>query len=165
MSTPRIAVVGAGYMGRLHAEKLSALAAEGELRFAAVCDVDAGRAGELAAKYGVPALADPHALAGSADAAVVAVPTVDHARVAGALLEAGLDVLVEKPIAATREQAQGLVAGVAQFEGDFNGLAEPHIAQVDLLLIYFQPGRAGHFRFRRGRGLFAPECEGSQACR
>jgi predicted dehydrogenase len=109
LSAPRIAIVGAGYMGRLHAEKVAALAAEGELSFAAVCDVDASRAEELAARFGVPALADPLALAGRADAALVAVPTVDHARIAGTLLEAGLDVLVEKPIAATREQARGLI--------------------------------------------------------
>jgi predicted dehydrogenase len=105
----RFALVGAGYMGRLHAEKLAALAAQGELRFVAVCDVDAARAEEVAARHGVEALGDPSALAGRADAAVVAVPTIDHARVAGALLEAGLDLLVEKPIAATREQARSLI--------------------------------------------------------
>jgi len=109
VSAPRIALVGAGYMGRLHAEKLAALAAEGGARFVAVCDVDAARAGELAARFGVEALSDHRALAGRAEAAVVAVPTVDHARVAGELLEAGLDVLVEKPLAATREQARALI--------------------------------------------------------
>ena len=109
MSAPRIALVGAGYMGRLHAEKLAVLAAEGALGFAAVCDVEGARGGEVAARHGVEALAEPRALAGRADAAVVAVPTVEHARVAGALLEAGLDVLIEKPIAATREQARALI--------------------------------------------------------
>jgi predicted dehydrogenase len=109
LSAPRIAVVGAGYMGRLHAEKLAVLAAEGELSFAAVCDVDPARASELAARHGVEALTDPRALAGRADAAVVAVPTVEHADVGGALLEAGLDLLIEKPIAATREQARALI--------------------------------------------------------
>jgi predicted dehydrogenase len=107
--TPRIAVVGAGYMGRLHAEKLAALAAQGELRFAAVCDVDAARASELAQRLGVEALSDPAALAGRADAAIVAVPTVLHAKLAGQLLEAGIDVLVEKPLAATRDEARGLI--------------------------------------------------------
>jgi predicted dehydrogenase len=46
---------------------------------------------------------------GRADAALVAVPTVEHARVAGELLGAGVDVLVEKPIAATRDQARRLI--------------------------------------------------------
>jgi predicted dehydrogenase len=109
VSAPRLALVGAGYMGRLHAEKLAALAAEGAARFAAVCDVDAARAAELAGRFGVEALADHRALAGRADAAIVAVPTVEHARVAGELLRDGLDVLVEKPLAATREQARELI--------------------------------------------------------
>jgi predicted dehydrogenase len=109
LSAPRIAIVGAGYMGRLHAEKLAALSAEGIARFSAVCDVDPARAGELAARFGVEAKGEHRALVGLADAALVAVPTVLHERVAGELLEAGLDVLVEKPLAATREQARRLI--------------------------------------------------------
>jgi len=107
--TPRIALVGAGYMGRLHAEKLAALASAGELQFSAVCDVDAARAAELAQRFGVEMVSDPAALVGQSQAAVVAVPTVLHAKIAGQLLSAGLDVLVEKPLAATREEARGLI--------------------------------------------------------
>jgi predicted dehydrogenase len=74
-----------------------------------VCDVDPARAGALATRFGVEALASHDKLPGCAEAAVVAVPTVEHARVAGELLAAGLDVLVEKPIAATRAQARELI--------------------------------------------------------
>lgn len=109
MTRPRIAVVGVGYMGRLHAEKLAALAAEGVLDFAGVSDVDVARATEIAASHGVPVLATLERVAEAADAACVAVPTVEHARVAGRLLDAGLDVLVEKPIATTRADARSLV--------------------------------------------------------
>lgn len=109
MTRPRIAVVGVGYMGRLHAEKLAALAAEGVLDFAGVSDVDVARATEIAAKHGVPLLATLESVAEAADAACVAVPTVEHARIAGRLLDAGLDVLVEKPIATTRADARSLV--------------------------------------------------------
>ncbi|MBM4336920.1 MAG: Gfo/Idh/MocA family oxidoreductase [Deltaproteobacteria bacterium] len=109
MTRPRIAVVGVGYMGRLHAEKLAALAAEGVLDFAGVSDVDVARATEIAAKHGVPLLATLERVAEAADAACVTVPTVEHARVAGRLLDAGLDVLVEKPIATTRADARSLV--------------------------------------------------------
>lgn len=109
MTRPRIAVVGVGYMGRLHAEKLAALAAEGVLDFAGVSDVDVARATEIAEKHGVPVLATLERVAEAADAACVAVPTVEHARVAGRLLDAGLDVLVEKPIATTRADARSLV--------------------------------------------------------
>jgi predicted dehydrogenase len=106
---PRIAVVGVGYMGRLHAEKLAVLAKEGLCTFAGVADADPARAKEIADKLGAPVLDSLERVAGAADAACVAVPTVEHARVATRLLEAGLDVLIEKPIATTREEARTLV--------------------------------------------------------
>ena len=109
MTLPRVAVVGVGYMGRLHAEKLAALAREGVLVFAGVSDVDAVRASEIAQKLGAPVLASLEAVAAAADAACVAVPTVEHARVAGRLLATGVDVLVEKPIATTRADARELI--------------------------------------------------------
>ena len=109
MTLPRIAVVGVGYMGRLHAEKLAALAKEGVLVFAGVSDVDVARAGEIAGKLDVPVLESLERVRAAADAACVAVPTVEHARVAGWLLDAGLDVLVEKPIATTRADARSLI--------------------------------------------------------
>jgi len=109
VTLPRVAVVGVGYMGRLHAEKLAALAREGVLVFAGVSDVDAVRASEIAQKLGAPVLASLEAVAAAADAACVAVPTVEHARVAGRLLATGVDVLVEKPIATTRADARELI--------------------------------------------------------
>ena len=65
----------------------------------AVVDTDAARAAESAALYQAESLTDFRELAGKVDAAVVAVPTTSHEAVAGALLAAGIDVLVEKPIA------------------------------------------------------------------
>jgi predicted dehydrogenase len=109
MSAPRLAVVGVGYMGGLHARKLAELAAEGELEFVAVCDLDGERGEELARELGVACFSDAEALAGQIDAAIVAVPTSAHVRVAGALLAAGIDVLVEKPIATTRDEARSLI--------------------------------------------------------
>ena len=96
-------------MGRLHADKLAALAREGVLAFAGVYDVDVARAGEIAGKHGAPVLETLERVARAADAACVAVPTVEHARVAGWLLDAGLDVLVEKPIATSRADARSLI--------------------------------------------------------
>jgi predicted dehydrogenase len=110
VSAPRIAVVGVGHMGRLHAEKLAQLAAEGVLSFAGVCDTDLRRAEEVAAKLGTRVIARAEDVAAVADAAVVAVHTTEHARVAALLLEAGVDCLVEKPIATTRDEARRLVA-------------------------------------------------------
>jgi len=110
VSRLRVLVVGAGHMGRLHAAK-AAGALPAEVALAGVADRHLDRAETLARELGgVPAARDPLALAGEADAAIVAVPTVSHGAVAGALLDAGLDVLVEKPIAATLAEAEALVA-------------------------------------------------------
>jgi predicted dehydrogenase len=109
MTLPRIAAVGVGYMGRLHAEKLAALAREGVLAFAGVYDVDAARASEIAQKTGAVHLESLEHVIRASDAACVAVPTVEHAPIAGRLLDAGLDVLVEKPIATSRADARDLI--------------------------------------------------------
>ena len=77
-------------------------------------DTDAARAAESAARYQAEPLADARALAGKVDAAIVAVPTTAHEAVALALIEAGIDVLVEKPIAPDLEAADRLVAAAAR---------------------------------------------------
>ena len=107
MKTVRAAVIGAGYMGRFHAEKLAAC--EGA-ELAAVIDADASRASEVGAKLGAAHGADYRAWLGKIDAACIAVPTELHERVARACLEAGVHVLVEKPLACTLEEADALVA-------------------------------------------------------
>ncbi len=108
MSRLRLLVVGAGHMGGLHARKIASLPDEFEL--VGVSDHHLDRATALATPLGARAAADPLGLAERADAAVVAVPTVAHASVVRALLAAGLDVLVEKPIAATLAEAEALLA-------------------------------------------------------
>ena len=109
MSPPRVAVVGVGSMGRLHAEKLAELAAEGRADFVGVYDLDPARAREVGQRLGVPVLDELEAVMREAQAACVAVPTVDHVRVACALLRSGLDVLVEKPLAARRDDAHEII--------------------------------------------------------
>ncbi|MBD3763860.1 MAG: Gfo/Idh/MocA family oxidoreductase [Rhodobacterales bacterium] len=92
-----IAVIGAGAIGRTHAETLSR--APG-LHLAALVDPAPGAAA-LAQALGVPLLPDAGALIGSglAQGAIVATPNETHLPVAGALLQAGLPVLLEKPVA------------------------------------------------------------------
>lgn len=106
MTTVRAAVVGCGHFGRFHAQKYKALPGA---ELVAVVDCDPGAAERLAGELGVTALTDIRALAGLVEAASVAVPTRDHASVAAPLLDAGLHVLVEKPIAATVEEARCLI--------------------------------------------------------
>jgi predicted dehydrogenase len=93
-------------MGRYHAQKL---AARGDCKLVAVADADRARAETVAAAHGCAALTDFRQIFGMADAAVVAVPTERHREVAGACLQAGLHVLVEKPIAVDLEESSQLV--------------------------------------------------------
>jgi predicted dehydrogenase len=102
----RVAVVGAGSFGQHH---LRVLRESGRAELVAVVDTDGARAQEAAQRFACEALEDARRLAGRVEAAVVAVPTSAHAEVGGALLEAGIDVLVEKPIAADPASARRLV--------------------------------------------------------
>lgn len=106
MSKLRAAVIGAGYFGRLHAMKL---AAHPEVELVAVADVDAARAEGVARETGCRPVRDFRELVGSIDIASVAVPTESHHALARPLIDAGVHVLIEKPIAKTLEQADDLV--------------------------------------------------------
>jgi predicted dehydrogenase len=107
MNTLRAAVVGVGYFGAFHAEKYAALPG---VELVAVVDADTRRGGEIAAKLGTRACASLADLPGPIDAASVAVPTQHHAAVAAQLIEAGVHVLVEKPMVRTLEEADALIA-------------------------------------------------------
>lgn len=114
----RVAVVGAGYMGSAHARVLSRIAREhpGLVELAYIVDVDRGRAGLAAARYGGRPLERVGELPrDSVDLAIVAVPTRHHYRVAVELLERGVrGLLVEKPLAASLEEAARLVEAVEE---------------------------------------------------
>jgi len=102
----RVGVVGVGALGQHHARVYADLPGA---RLAGIYDVDPARAAEVAARHGVPAFSELGELARAADAMSVAVPTVDHHRVGRALLEAGKDVLVEKPMTARLDEAEDLI--------------------------------------------------------
>ena len=106
MQRPRIAVVGAGVFGRNH---LRVIQSSQNATLAGVLDVDPARAREAAQLYGCPAFEALEDLAGLADAAVVATPTITHSAVGCRLMQLGLDVLVEKPIAQSVAAARELV--------------------------------------------------------
>jgi len=106
-------VAGAGAFGRNHLRVLREL--EGEragVALVAAVDPDAARADEAAKLYGIPVFASVDALLKAdlkLDAACVAVPTVKHHEVARELLDAGLDLLIEKPLAANLREADDLI--------------------------------------------------------
>jgi predicted dehydrogenase len=111
MAPLRLAVVGAGQFGRNHCRVIQE---SQRARLAYVVDTDRTRAAEAAAAYGAQALSDVHELVGRVDAAVVSTPTITHEAVASVLLEAGIDVLIEKPITSDLASAARLVAVAAR---------------------------------------------------
>jgi predicted dehydrogenase len=102
----RVAVVGVGDFGRNHARVYAGLE---EAELVGVFDTDRAKAEAVATEFGTVALDSLEAVAARAQAASVAVPTVEHARVGVALVERGLDVLVEKPMARTLAEADQLI--------------------------------------------------------
>lgn len=109
----RAAVVGVGHMGRHHARIYAEMPAT---RLVGVVDIDGERAARVAAEYGCSVIPRLEDLIGKVDAVSVAVPTVDHVAVAQPLLEAGIAVLVEKPLAPSAEEARRLI-GIAERSG------------------------------------------------
>lgn len=103
----RTVVIGVGHLGRHHARILASLPG---VTLAGVVDINLGRARDIGAVHGAEAAADWRALQGRIDAAVVAVPTESHAEVALPLVEAGVHVLVEKPLTRTVDEADRLIA-------------------------------------------------------
>ena len=103
----RVAVVGVGDFGRNHVRVYRDLA---DAELVGVVDTDAERARQVGAEFSTAVLPDLAALVGRVDAVSLAVPTVEHARIGCRLLELGIDVLVEKPMAATLAEADELIA-------------------------------------------------------
>jgi predicted dehydrogenase len=108
--TLRTAVIGVGHLGRQHARIHAALAAEGQTQFVSVCDLDEMAARNIAAERETEWTTDWRTLFGRCDAISLAVPTEAHAEIACPLLEAGIHVLVEKPIARDLEEADRMIA-------------------------------------------------------
>ena len=106
MTKMKVAVVGCGHLGTIHARLL---AGREDVELVAVVDPTADACARAAQAHGCAALSDPRQLVGLAEAAVVAAPTGLHAKVSLPLLEGGLDLLIEKPIAATVEDARAIV--------------------------------------------------------
>jgi predicted dehydrogenase len=98
MNPLRVAVIGVGSFGRNHARVISSLR---DVELSAVVDADATRGRAVAEEYGSAFRPDLDGAIGNIDAAIVATPTATHEEIASKLLNAGVDVLVEKPIAAS----------------------------------------------------------------
>jgi predicted dehydrogenase len=104
-------VIGAGSFGRHHLRILNQSPAA---QLAGVLDTDRARAAAASTEYGCLIHESLDELAGKVDAAVVATPTSTHADIGCALMDAGIDVLVEKPIAADLASARRLLDSAAR---------------------------------------------------
>jgi predicted dehydrogenase len=144
----RMAVVGIGRMGAVHARQLSLGNIPGA-RLAAVCDIDPEA---LAAFSGVPGFADCQSLlaAGVADAVLIATPHYDHTPLAIEALAAGLHVLTEKPLAVHKADCLRMLAAYEQrpsprqvFAEMFNQRTDPRFLKLRALI---QSGELGTLR-------------------
>jgi predicted dehydrogenase len=153
----RLAVVGAGRLGGFHAQKLAALSS---VELVAVADPLAARASALAAACHTRAVADAGELAGQVDAVVIAAPTCRHHDLGLSFLRRGVHVLLEKPLAATADEADDLVeaahrAGVVlqvghveRFNPAFLALSDPGSPQSVFAPKYIEAVRCAPFSFR-----------------
>jgi predicted dehydrogenase len=151
----RTAVIGVGHLGRQHARVHSSLATEGLVDFVAVCDIDAEVAGNIASERKVRSTDDWHTLVGEVDAVSLAVPTESHSEIACGLLEAGIHVLVEKPIARTLAEADNMIRAAAKGQ---SLLQVGHLERFNPALValrpfvrnpvYFEIHRVGEFTAR-----------------
>jgi len=100
-------VVGVGYLGKFHAEKY---ASSSKAKLMGIVDIDELRVNEIGAALGAPAYTDYRNLFGRVQCVSIAVPTRLHYQVARDFIDAGIDVLVEKPLTASIAEARELVA-------------------------------------------------------
>jgi predicted dehydrogenase len=108
----RVAVVGCGDFGRNHARVYREMESA---ELAGVFDTDAARAAGFAQEFNTRAFSSLQQMQGQVDAASVAVPTVAHAEVGCALMQLGIDVLVEKPMAKDLADADALGAAAKEY--------------------------------------------------
>lgn len=151
----RTAVIGVGHLGRQHARIHAALAAEGVSQFVGVCDIDAQRARTVGDEFKADSTTDWQSLAGKVDAVSLAVPTESHCPIACALLEAGIHVLVEKPIARTLAEADQMISAAGKGKANLQvGHAERFNPALVALRpqvrnpVYFEIHRVGQFTMR-----------------
>ena len=110
MKIIKAGVIGVGYLGRFHAQKYQALE---DVELVGVADVDPDRARQVAAECGCAHFSDYKELLDQVEAVSIAVPTSFHHQVGFDALSAGVDILLEKPMAVTLAEADELI-GLAE---------------------------------------------------
>lgn len=152
MDKIRVAVVGVGYLGKQHVRIYRELE---NVELVGVVDKNPAVAGAVAAQFQTRTWLDLASLFGQVDAVSLAAPTTEHARLGCALLEKGIDVLVEKPIAASVDEANQLALAAGQNQRILQvGHLErfnPAVVAVQKMLtrpLFFEVHRLGIFTSR-----------------
>lgn len=114
IENPRTAVIGVGSLGQHHARNYAEIAANGASEFVGVCDTNEENAREIAQKNNCDYFTDWRELIDKVDAVSIVTPTETHCEIACAFLEKGVNVLVEKPIARTLEEADLMIEAAAK---------------------------------------------------
>jgi predicted dehydrogenase len=147
----RVAVIGVGDFGRNHVRVYRELE---EAELIGVVDSNAERASAIAADFNTEVLPGVEALAGRVDAVSLAVPTLEHAGLGCRLLEQGIDVLVEKPMAASVEEADRLIAAAEKHK---RVLQVGHLERFNPAIVAVQPLVTRPLFFEVHRlGVFSP---------
>jgi predicted dehydrogenase len=102
----KVGVIGVGYLGRLHAEKYALM---NNVDLVGVVDINKQQAEQVAKKLKTDAYVDYKELIKKIDAASIVVPTPEHFTISKKCLESNVDVLIEKPMAATVKEADELI--------------------------------------------------------
>src|SRR5436305_10680905 len=151
----RTAVIGVGHLGQQHARIHATLAAEELSQFVSVCDLDQDRAQRIGAEWRINSTIDWRTLIGKVDAVSLAVPTESHCEIACSLLEAGIHVLVEKPISRTLDEADRMIAaankGSAVLQVGHAERFNPALVALRPYVrnpVYFEIHRVGQFTAR-----------------
>ena len=149
---PHVAVIGVGAFGRNHARVIHQLQDEAEL--VAVVDLNEERARQIAAEFGGKPSSHLSGIMGQIDAAIIATPTQLHAEIASQLLEAGVDVLIEKPIAETSDIGRQLT-GLAERLGRI--LQVGHLERFNPAVVALEKARTVPLFFEVHRlSMFSP---------
>jgi predicted dehydrogenase len=106
MKKLRVGVIGVGYLGQFHAEKYVRM---NDVDLVGVVDIDKSRAETVAEKVNTKAFIEHQALFGKVDAVSIAVPTPVHFVIAKDFLQNNIDIMIEKPITETTEEADELI--------------------------------------------------------
>ena len=106
MKQVRVGVIGVGYLGKFHAEKYFRME---NVQLTGVVDIDHSLAGKIASGFSTRAFVDYRDIFEHVDAVSIVVPTENHSSIAADCLKHDLDVLIEKPMTATLEQADELI--------------------------------------------------------